>query len=45
MRTMVTLDDALYERALQVAEPGMDKADLFREAVETFVGQTAVEAR
>jgi Arc/MetJ family transcription regulator len=37
MRTMVTLDDALYERALQVAEPGMDKADLFREAVETFV--------
>ena len=37
MRTTVTIDDALYERALEVAEPGMDKADLFREAVKTFV--------
>lgn len=37
MRTTVTIDDALYERALEVAEPGMEKADLFREAVKTFV--------
>lgn len=37
MRTTVTIDDALYERALEVAEPGMDKADLFREAIKTFV--------
>lgn len=37
MRTTVTIDDALYERALQVADPLMDKADLFREAVKTFV--------
>ncbi|CAN7746431.1 type II toxin-antitoxin system VapB family antitoxin [Variovorax sp. LjRoot84] len=37
MRTTVTLDDALYAKALEVADPGMDKADLFREAVETFV--------
>lgn len=37
MRTTVTIDDALYERALAVADPGMDKADLFREAVKTFV--------
>jgi hypothetical protein len=37
MRTTVTIDDALYERALAVAEPGMDKADLFREAIKTFV--------
>jgi Arc/MetJ family transcription regulator len=37
MRTTVTIDDALYERALEVADPGMDKADLFREAIETFV--------
>ena len=37
MRTTVTIDDALYERALQVADPGMDKADLFREAFRTFV--------
>ena len=37
MRTTVTIDDALYERALQVADPGMDKADLFSEAIRTFV--------
>ena len=37
MRTTVTLDDALYARALEMADPSMDKADLFREAVETFV--------
>ncbi len=37
MRTTVTIDDALYERAIEVAEPMMDKADLFREAIKTFV--------
>lgn len=37
MRTTVTIDDALYEQALEVADPTMDKADLFREAVRTFV--------
>jgi len=37
MRTTVTLDDALYAKALEVADPSMDKADLFRAAVETFV--------
>jgi hypothetical protein len=37
MRTTVTIDDVLYEEALEVAEPGMDKADLFREAIKTFV--------
>ena len=37
MRTTVTIDDALYERALQVADPAMDKADLFREVFRTFV--------
>jgi hypothetical protein len=37
MRTTVTIDDALYERALEVAEPTMDKADLFREAIKIFV--------
>lgn len=37
MRTTVTIDDALYERAIAVADPGMDKADLFREAIMTFV--------
>jgi Arc/MetJ family transcription regulator len=37
MRTTVTLDDALYEKALQLADPEMDKSDLFREAIKTFV--------
>ena len=37
MRTTVTVDDALYEQALELADPGMDKADIFREAIKTFV--------
>ncbi len=37
MRTTVTIDDALFERALQVADPGIEKADLIREAVKTYV--------
>ena len=37
MRTTVTIEDTLYEKALELADPAMDKADLFREAVKTFV--------
>ena len=37
MRTTVTLDDALYQRALEVADPSVSKADLFREAIQTFI--------
>ncbi len=37
MRTTVSIDDELYRTALAVAEPGMDKGDLFREAVKVFV--------
>ena len=37
MRTTVTIDDELYEKALEVADPSMDRADLFREAIKTFV--------
>jgi Arc/MetJ family transcription regulator len=37
MRTTVTIDDELYEKALAMAGPEMDKADLFREAIKTFV--------
>ena len=37
MRTTVTIDDALYQKALEVADPDMNKADLFREAISTFV--------
>lgn len=37
MRTTVTIDDELYREALELADPGMNKADLFREAMRTFV--------
>ncbi|WP_323123586.1 type II toxin-antitoxin system VapB family antitoxin [Burkholderia alba] len=37
MRTTVTVDDTLYARALELAEPDMAPADLFRAALETFV--------
>ena len=37
MRTTVTIDDDLYQRGLELADPGMDKADLFREAMNVFV--------
>jgi Arc/MetJ family transcription regulator len=37
LRTTVTIDDDLYNKALEVADPGMDKADLIREAMRTFV--------
>lgn len=37
MRTTVTIDDSLYAKALEMADPGMDQADLFREAIRVFV--------
>ena len=37
MRTTVTIDDELYRQALESADPGMDKGDLFREAMKVFV--------
>ncbi|MDU3783972.1 MAG: type II toxin-antitoxin system VapB family antitoxin [Serratia marcescens] len=37
MRTTVTIDDGLYAQALEMADPDMEKADIFREAMKTFV--------
>jgi len=37
VRTTVTIDDELFQRALEIADPGTDKADLFREALKVFV--------
>jgi hypothetical protein len=37
MRTTVTIEDSLYEKALDLADPAMDKADLFREAIKTYI--------
>lgn len=43
MRTTVTIDDELYNQALELADPGMDRADLFREAIKTFVRVNAAK--
>ncbi|NJS36360.1 MAG: type II toxin-antitoxin system VapB family antitoxin [Brachymonas sp.] len=37
MRTTITIDDALYNKALELIDPELDKADVFREAMRTFV--------
>ena len=37
MRTTVTIDDELYQRGLDLADPGLDKTDLFREAMTVFI--------
>lgn len=37
MRTTVTIDDALYQKALEMADPDTDKTEIFREAMKTFV--------
>lgn len=37
MRTTITIDDDLYSKALELADPGTDKADIVREAMRTFV--------
>jgi hypothetical protein len=37
MRTTITIDDELYREAMDVADPEMDKTDLFREAIKVFV--------
>jgi Arc/MetJ family transcription regulator len=37
MRTTITIDDELFRKAVEVAEPGMDKAEIVREAMRVFV--------
>lgn len=37
MRTSVTIEDALYNKALELVDPDPDKNDIFREAIKTFV--------
>lgn len=37
MRTTITIDDELYEAALAMADPGMDRSELVREAMRTFI--------
>jgi Arc/MetJ family transcription regulator len=37
MRTTITIDDVLYQQALELADPTMNKADLLKEAIHTFI--------
>lgn len=37
MRTTITIDDALYQQALEMAGSEIQKTELFREAVKTFI--------
>jgi Arc/MetJ family transcription regulator len=37
MRTTLTIDDELFAQALALAEPGVERADLLRQCVKTYV--------
>lgn len=37
MQITVTIDDAMYEKALELADPELDKSEIFQEALRTFV--------
>lgn len=37
MQITVTIEDDLYNKALELADPSIDKADLLQEALKTFV--------
>ena len=43
MRTTVSIDDSDYETALALADPAMDKSNLFREAIRTFIRVRAAQ--
>ncbi len=37
VKTTVTVDDALYEKALELAGPSFDKETIFQEVLKTYV--------
>lgn len=37
MRITITIDDELFDKALELADPSISRADLIREAMKTFV--------
>lgn len=39
MRTTLTIDDQLFAKAVSLAEPGVEKAELIRECVKAFIQQ------
>ena len=43
MRIIVTIEDSLYQQALDLADPSMTKSDLFNEAIKVFVSVRAAK--
>ncbi|WP_297923241.1 type II toxin-antitoxin system VapB family antitoxin [uncultured Agitococcus sp.] len=43
MRTTVTIDDSLYQQALELADTNMEKSELFKEAIKTFIRVQAAQ--
>lgn len=37
MQTTVTISDESYAQAPEMADPGMEKGQLFQEAIQTFI--------
>lgn len=37
MRTTLTIDDELFDKAVSLAEPGIEKSELIRECVRAFI--------
>lgn len=37
MRTTVTIDDALFAKALALADPGTERSELFKECIKAFI--------
>jgi Arc/MetJ family transcription regulator len=37
MRTTLTIDDDLFAKAMALAQPGTEKAELIRECVKAFI--------
>jgi Arc/MetJ family transcription regulator len=37
MRTTLTIDDQLFAKAVELAEPGIEKSELIRECVKAFI--------
>jgi Arc/MetJ family transcription regulator len=37
MRTTVTIDDELFNKAVQLCKPGIEKSEIFRDAMRTSV--------
>ena len=37
MRTTVTIDDELFDKALEMADPNMDRSEIFREVFKSFI--------